>query len=368
VGASEKSPVDVTRLTEDAVGVRSVGSGLGALLRWIRPTFEHAAGARPVLDIGYFANVVPVSETLGVAISTDGVGTKLLVAQAAGRYDSVGVDCVAMNVNDVLCVGARPIALVDYVAVEAADPELLGPLGQGIALGCEQAGVSCPGGELAQVREMIRGVRPGRGFDLVGTAIGTVELDRVLAGDRVVPGDVLLGLESTGLHSNGYTLARRALLEQGGLALTDRVPELGCSLADELLRPTRIYVKPVLAVLDAGLPVHALAHVTGDGLFNLVRTSRPVGFDVEHWPEPPAIFGLVQRLGGIADEEMFRAFNMGIGFCLVVPPDVVDRASAVLDSHGLAVHVLGRATDDAERTITLRPRKLLGRGGRFARS
>jgi phosphoribosylformylglycinamidine cyclo-ligase len=144
-------------LTEDAVGVRSVGSGLAALLRWIRPTFDLAPGARPVLDIGYFANVVPVSDTLGIAISTDGVGTKLLVAEAAGKFDSVGIDCVAMNVNDVLCVGARPVALVDYIAVEEADPELLGPLGQGIALGCEQAGVSCPGGELAQVREMIRG-------------------------------------------------------------------------------------------------------------------------------------------------------------------------------------------------------------------
>jgi phosphoribosylformylglycinamidine cyclo-ligase len=352
-------------LTEDAVGVRSVGSGLGALLRWIRPTFDYAPGARPVLDIGYFANVVPVAANLGIAISTDGVGTKLLVAQAAGRYDSVGVDCVAMNVNDVLCVGARPVALVDYVDVEAADAELLGPLGRGIALGCEQAGVTCPGGELAQVREMIRGVRAGRGFDLVGTAIGTVALDRVLTGDAVRPGDILLGLESSGLHSNGFTLARRALLERGGLALDAHVPELGCALAEELLRPTRIYVKPVLAALDAGVPVRALAHVTGDGLFNLVRTARPVGFDIEQWPEPPPIFGLIQRLGGIADEEMFRAFNMGIGFCLVVPPDGAERATAVLETHGLAVRVLGRATDDVERTITLRPRKLLGRGGRF---
>jgi phosphoribosylformylglycinamidine cyclo-ligase len=357
----------VTSLTEDAVGVRSVGGGLGALLRWIRPTFELAVGARPVLDIGYFANVVPVSDTLGVAISTDGVGTKLLVAQAAGRYDSVGVDCVAMNVNDVLCVGARPIALVDYIAVEEADPDLLGPLGQGIARGCELAGVSCPGGELAQVREMIRGVRPGRAFDLVGTAIGTVELGRVLTGSDVRAGDLLLGLESAGLHSNGFTLARRALLEQGGLALDARVAELGGTLADELLRPTRIYVKPILAVLDAGVTVHALAHITGDGLFNLVRTTRPVGFDVEHWPEPPPIFGLIQRLGGIADEEMFRAFNMGIGFCLVVPPECADRASALLAEHGLTVHALGRATDDPERTITLRPRTLRGRDGRFAR-
>jgi phosphoribosylformylglycinamidine cyclo-ligase len=357
----------VPPLTEDGVGVRPAGSGLGALLRWIRPTFNHPGAPRPALDIGYFANVIPVAPNLGIAISTDGVGTKLLVAQAAGRYDSVGIDCVAMNVNDVLCVGARPIALVDYIAVEEAAAELLGPLGQGIARGCELAGVSCPGGELAQVREMIRGVRPGRAFDLVGTAIGTIALDRVVAGDAVQAGDVLLGLESSGLHSNGFTLARRALLERGGLALDSYVPELGGTLADELLRPTQIYVRPVLDVLDAGLPVHALAHITGDGMFNLVRTTRPVGFDVERWPELPPIFDLVQRLGGVADEEMFRAFNMGVGFCLVVGPDGADRVRRLLEEHGLAVHALGRATDDPERTITIRSRGLIGRNGRFAR-
>src|SRR5262249_7348707 len=167
---------------------------------------------------------------LGIAISTDGVGTKLLVAESVGRYDTVGIDCVAMNVNDVLCVGARPIALVDYVAVVEASAELLGPLGEGIARGCELAGVSCPGGELAQVRELIRGVGPGTGFDLVGTAIGTVQLDRILTGSSISAGDVVLGLESSGLHSNGFTLARRALLEVGKLRLEDHVAELGGSL------------------------------------------------------------------------------------------------------------------------------------------
>src|SRR5437762_2462388 len=240
--------------------------GLEALLRWVRPTFAYAENARPTLEIGYFANVVPVAPNLGVAISTDGVGTKLLVAQAAGRFDTVGIDCVAMNVNDVLCVGARPLALVDYVALD------------------------------------------------------------------------------------------------------DHVPELGCALADELLRPTRIYVRPVLPLLAAGLPIRALAHLTGDGLFNLARTVRAVGFDVERWPEVPPIFGLVQRLGGIADEEMYRAFNMGVGFALVVAPEGVDRVSAALAEAGLRAHVLGRAVDDPERSIHLRLRRLVGRGGRFTRA
>jgi phosphoribosylformylglycinamidine cyclo-ligase len=355
-------------LSEDAVGVRPVGTGLGALLRFIRPTFGYAGEAcRPVLDIGYFANVVPVAENLGIAISTDGVGTKLLVAQAAGRYDTVGIDCVAMNVNDVLCVGARPVALVDYLAVEEADAAVLGPLGEGIARGCELAGVSCPGGELAQVREMIRGEPGGRGFDLVATAIGTVTLDRVLDGTAVRAGDVLLGVESSGLHSNGYTLARRALLDRGGLRLDAHVAELGCTLADELLRPTRVYVRPVLSVLDAGVPVRALAHITGDGLFNLVRTPQPVGFEVDMWPEPPPIFALVQRLGDVPREEMFRAFNMGIGFCLIVAREGADRARELLTAQGLAVHVLGRTTAAADRTISLHPFGLVGRAGRFTR-
>jgi len=355
-------------LTEREAGVAAVGGSLAALLRWVRPTFDHAPAARPALDIGYFANVVPVAPNLGVAISTDGVGTKLLVAQAVGRLDTVGIDCVAMNVNDVLCVGARPIALVDYVAVEEATPALLDALGAGLARGCELAGVSCPGGEVAQVREMLRGARPGSAVDLVGTAIGTVALDRVLAGQDVRAGDVLLGLESAGLHSNGYTLARRALLDRGRLALDAHLPELGCTLAEELLRPTRIYVKPVLDVLDAGLRVRALAHITGDGLFNLVRTVRAVGFDIERWPERRPIFDLLQRLGGIPDEEMYRAFNMGVGFALVVAPEDADAVRRRLEALGERVHVLGRATEDPTRTIQFRPQGLVGRDGGFRRA
>jgi phosphoribosylformylglycinamidine cyclo-ligase len=358
----------VSGLNERTAGVAPAGPALGALLAWVRTTFDHAPGARPALDVGYFANVVPVAPNLGIAISTDGVGTKLLVAQSAGRFDTVGIDCVAMNVNDILCVGARPVALVDYVAVEVLDGEVLDAFGRGLAQGCELAGVSCPGGELAQVREMVRGSRPGSAIDVVGTAIGTVALDRVLSGHEARAGDVLLGLESSGLHSNGYTLARLTLLEHGGLRLDERVNELGCTLADELLKPTRIYVRPVLAALETGLPVKALAHITGDGLFNLVRTTAAVGFDIEHWPEPPPIFTMLQRIGRIPDEEMFRVFNMGIGFTLLVAPEGVDAVRAELERAALRVHVLGTATADRERTIHFRPRRLVGRDGRFARA
>jgi len=158
------------------------------------------------------------------------------------------------------------------------------------------------------------------------------------------------------------------LLDRGGLALDAHVGDLGCTLAEELLRPTRIYVKPVLELLDQGLAVRALAHITGDGLFNLVRTRKPVGFDIDYWPEPPPIFQLVQRVGSVPDEEMFRAFNMGIGFALVVAPEAVDRVRSSLARADLKAHVLGRATDDPARTVRFTPRSLVGRDGSFVRA
>src|SRR5215470_7977535 len=168
-------------LTEHDVGVRSVGSGLGALLRWIRPTFGNAPDVRPVLDIGFFANVVPVAPNLGIAISTDGVGTKLLVAESVGRYDTVGIDCVAMNVNDVLCVGAKPISMVDYIAISEMDPDVLGQIAKGLHDGARLARINIPGGEIAEIRELLREDSNHRySFDLVGTCIGTVRLQHLI--------------------------------------------------------------------------------------------------------------------------------------------------------------------------------------------
>ncbi len=357
---TEKREQDVLSPVDEARGLEPV-------LRWLERTRGLHPGAEPVLANGYFANVVPVSPTQGVAISTDGVGTKLLVAQAVGRYDTVGIDCVAMNVNDVVCVGATPISLVDYIAVEEPSRDLLEPLARGLHRGCELAGVNIPGGETASVREMLRGARPGRAFDLVGTCIGTVALDRVIAGGRVGEGDVLLGLESNGVHSNGFTRARRALLGEGGLRYEDHVPELGTTLADELLRPTRIYVRDVLALLGSGVDVRALAHMTGGGLWNLVRTEAPVSFRIERWPEPPPIFHLIQRRGRVPDEEAFSVFNMGIGFCVVVPERDVDRAASILRGAEATVHVLGTVLGDPSRRIDFPARRLGGQGGTFRR-
>src|SRR5579884_1391754 len=180
---------------------------MGNLTYWVTRTFEFQPNTVK-LPLGYFANVIDIGNGLGLALSTDGVGTKILVAQMMNKYDTVGIDCVAMNVNDVLCVGAKPIALLDYVAVEAPRDDLMGALIKGLYDGAEQARVTIPGGEIAQVREMIRGVRDKYAFDLVGTCAGTVRLDKILYGEQTRPGDLIVGLRSTGVHSNGLSLAR----------------------------------------------------------------------------------------------------------------------------------------------------------------
>jgi phosphoribosylformylglycinamidine cyclo-ligase len=337
---------------------------MATLLRYVNGTFALRPGVgRPLLPIGYFANVLDLGRGQGLAISTDGVGTKLLVAQLLGKYDTVGIDCVAMNVNDVLCVGAEPISLVDYVAVQALKPELIGELAKGLAEGARQARVAIPGGEIAQVREMIKGDND-EGFDLVATCVGVVPTDRIVVGKDVAPGDVVIGLRSSGIHSNGLTLARRALLQQAGLSLHDRPAPLERSVGEELLVPTRIYVAPVLAMVEQ-LRVKALAHITSDGLLNLLRVDSNVGFDLDFLPEPPPIFRLIQHLGAVPDGEMYAVFNMGVGFCVVVPESDADRAIAIAAEHGIPADVLGRAVAEPERTVRLRPVGLVGAGSAF---
>jgi phosphoribosylformylglycinamidine cyclo-ligase len=347
------------------VDTAAAGSALAGLLRWVNATVDLRPGSVQ-LPNGYFANVVALGANLGLAISTDGVGTKLVVAQQLGKYDTVGIDCVAMNVNDVLCVGAEPLALVDYVAVARAEPAVLEALGRGLHEGARQARVTIPGGELAQVPELIRGHGDGGGVDLVGTAVGTVALDRVLVGQAIADGDVVVALASSGIHSNGLTLARRVLVGDNPRRLAERPPELGRTLGEELLEPTRIYVQPVLAMLAAGLPVRALAHITGDGLFNLSRVAASVGFVLDRVPDPaPPIFGLIQARGQIASAEMYRVFNMGIGFCIVVAPDGVDAVLAIAAEHGVPAWPLGYARADGRRRLELPAVGLVGERGVF---
>jgi phosphoribosylformylglycinamidine cyclo-ligase len=324
--------------------------GVGALVGVLR-TIELGRPSRSVLGSGHYASVLKVADDLGIAISTDGVGSKLVVAEQADRLETVGIDCVAMNVNDVICVGAEPIALVDYLAVEEVDAGRLARIARGLKAGAEAAGCEVPGGELAVLPELIRGHPSPHGFDLCATCIGTVKLDDIVTGDRIAPGDALIGIPSSGLHSNGYTLARRALQDDGGLTLDDKPAELGgASVADALLEPTVIYVRAVLDLLRCGVPVHGLAHITGGGLTNLLRLGG--GFAVEDPLPVPAVFDLVARLGNVSAAEMWEVFNMGCGMVAVVPEAQADEAAALLAGHHEGARRIGTATDHAG-TVTL---------------
>jgi phosphoribosylformylglycinamidine cyclo-ligase len=324
----------------------------------LRPTEVFLPMGKVLLGIGYFAAVVQVSDELALAVATDGVGTKLLIAQLLDRYETVGIDCVAMNANDVLCVGATPAIFVDYLAVEQVNPEVVGQIATGLAEGAKQAGVAIVGGEFAQVREMVRGVAEGKGFDLVGTCIGFVHPQRLIVGADLRVGDVVIGLASNGIHSNGLTLARRVLFDHARLAPTTFVDELGTTVGEELLKPTRIYVRPILT-LSQRMPVKALVHITGGGVRNLLRVQTPCTFVLDAMPEPPPIFSLLQRLGDIADAEMFTTFNMGIGFCVVVPSDHADKALQILREAGERAQVIGQVAALGERQVRLPQRRLV---------
>jgi phosphoribosylformylglycinamidine cyclo-ligase len=314
--------------------------------------------SRSRLGAGHYAAVLEIAPGLGLALSTDGVGSKVIVAEQAGRFDTVGIDCIAMNVNDVVCVGAEPIAVLDYLAVERAEPEMLRAIAVGLKAGAEVAGVEIPGGELAQLPELIRGHPSPRGFDLNGACVGLVALDALVTGAAAGPGDALIGLPSSGVHSNGLTLARRALLVDGGLALDDRPPELaGASVADALLEPTVIYVRAVLDMLRSDVPVHGLAHITGDGLRNLLRLEADVGYEIDDPLPVPPVLGLIARAGGIAPAEMHEVFNMGCGFVCVVPAERAADAAALLARRHQGTRRIGRVSDAAG-TVTVPPRGL----------
>jgi phosphoribosylformylglycinamidine cyclo-ligase len=274
---------------------------------------------------------------------TDGVGSKLLVAIQAGRYDTIGIDLVAMSVNDLLCCGAEPLFFLDYVAVHKLQPEFVAQLVAGVATGCEQAGCALLGGETAEMPDLYR----PRHFDLAGFAVGVVERQRMIARELVSPGDQLIGLPSSGLHSNGFALARKVLLKRAYLPLDEPVRALGEPLADTLLRPTRIYVRPVLRVLRhyrQQMMITGLAHITGGGLPANIPRMLPDGCEAVlrrgAWPVPP-IFGLLEHLG-VTEAEMYRVFNMGIGFVLAVHPRSVRVVMQMLQRAGEQPLVIGR--------------------------
>lgn len=277
---------------------------------------------------------------------TDGVGTKIKVAAAAGVYNTVGIDLVGMSVNDCLCLGAKPLFFLDYLAIPQDDPELIRQVVAGVCQGCSESGAALLGGETAVMPDLYS----AGDFDLAGFCVGVVERRELVDGKRIRPGDVVLGLDSSGFHSNGYSLVRKVVFEHAGLQMNDHVAELGKTVADALLTPTRIYVRPVLESLrhlQGKRAVHGMAHITGGGLADNIERLLPencrVRLDRKSW-QVPALFEWLQRLGNIDREEMFRVFNMGIGFTILVRPQAVDGIRRRLERHGVPARIIGEVT------------------------
>jgi phosphoribosylformylglycinamidine cyclo-ligase len=343
-------PPDGERPTYASVGV-DIAAGDSAVQR-IR---DHVAStARPEVlgGIGGFGGCFafdPGRFTQPVLVaSTDGVGTKALVARDAGRFDTIGIDLVAMCVDDLVCVGAEPLFLLDYVVTGKLVPDQMEALVSGVADGCRRAGCALLGGEMA---EHPGAMGPGE-FDLAGFAVGAVERDGMLGVDRVEVGDVLVGLASPGLRSNGYTLARHVLLERAGGALDDRAWDgADHTLADELLRPSVVYAPAVLKAVDSG-GVHAAAHITGGGIIgNLPRVLPPTcdaAVDPTSWT-PPRIFTEIERRGDVDPAEMARVFNLGVGMVLVVGPGDVEGVLRALDEADQEANPVGRITNGSGR-------------------
>lgn len=316
----------------------------------MRDAVARTAGPEVIGGIGGFAGLFDASRLTGyrrplLATSTDGVGTKVVIAQRLGQYDTVGVDLVAMVVDDLVTCGAEPLFMTDYVVFGSLRPERAAAVVAGVARGCEQAGCALLGGETAE--------HPGHlgpdDFDLAGAATGVVEADALLGAGRVRPGDVVLALASSGLHANGYSLARQ-VIAAAGLALDAELPELGRALGAELLTPTRIYARDCLA-LATDCDVHAFAHVTGGGIAANLARVLPAGagavVDRAAW-RPPPIFGLLAAHGGIGSDEMERVFNMGIGMTAIVNAADADRALRMLTARGVPAWAVGEVTQGTE--------------------
>jgi phosphoribosylformylglycinamidine cyclo-ligase len=324
---------EASAYARSGVSQAAAGDAVAALVKSLQ-RIDTGKPSRLVPLPGHYASVLRLDDRMGLALSTDTVGTKMVVAERVGRYDTIGIDCVAMNVNDVICVGAEPIAMLDFILTERADPEITGQLGIGLARGAELAGVEIPGGEIAQVGDIVTG------HELGGSCVGLVHLDALVTGADVRPGDPVIGLPSSGLHSNGYTLARRALAD---VPLDDQ--RLGRPLGDVLLEPTQIYVRAILELLRSEVDVRGLAHITGEGFDNLRRLEADVGYEIDDPLPVPPIFDLIQELGEISDREMREVFNMGCGFCCVVAGQDEGRALELLRGRYSGAKRVGRATD-----------------------
>lgn len=315
--------------TENEV-IEAVVSGIKETL-----SFRRGKVGESLTGIGHFSGIIKLDEKRALALASDGVGTKILVANMLSKYDTIGIDLIAMNANDIICSGAEPITMMDYIAVEKHDPAVTREIAKGLTAGAEMAGISISGGELATLPEVINDI------DLAGFMVGIVDIDKIITGKAIGPGDAVVALESSGIHSNGLTLARKALFEKHApdeLIFGER------SVAQELLVPTKIYVKEVLEIIG-NVKVKGLANITGGGLGNLTRLTE-LGFYIDKLPEPPDVFKEIQKAGNVKEKEMYRTFNMGVGFCVIVDEKDVDTVIEICKKHNTKAFKIGEVVKE----------------------
>lgn len=338
-------------LTYAAAGV-DVAAGEEAV-RLIKDDVESTRIPGVMGGIGGFAGLyeMPTDMKQPVLVTgTDGVGSKLLIAQEVGKLNTVGIDLVAMCVNDVLTVGASPILFLDYFATARLEPAELAEVVKGIARGCREAGCALVGGETAEMP----GMYAPKHFDLAGFCVGLAEKDNLIDGSAMQEGDIVIGLASSGLHSNGYSLVRR-VLDQNQCGMTDKFPHFGETISQTLLLPTRIYVDAVWSVIGKGVPIHGMAHVTGGGIVGNLSRVVPKGLSArlhfENW-KIPKVFQAIRFLGEIDESEMFRTFNMGVGYVMVVPFESAEYAAKLIQRAGEECMYLGSIVR-GEQPVTL---------------
>lgn len=331
------------RMTYAKAGVdaRHIHETHNLLARRLESTFRTRKGkvGWPIFPIGHYAGLVDLGQGRVLSLHTDSVGTKALIAQMMRKYDTIGIDCLAMCANDLICTGAEPISFLDYMAMSRPNRAIVDEVAIGLVKGAKEAGMAIVGGETAIVPELLAG---DGGFDLVGFAAGFCRKKDLILGDRVREGDVLVGAASSGIHSNGLSLARKVLLKKYNLKETP--PGLERSLGGELLEPTRIYVKPVREIIDER-EIHGLAHITGGGAF--LKLERVVGqtncgAELDSLPEPIGIFQLIKRRGRVSDSEMYRTFNMGVGLIVVCPESQANQVIRTFKKHRMDAMRIGR--------------------------
>ncbi len=332
---------------EAGVDEEKVSEGLQVLAKYVRKSFE---GLEVTQDFGHYANTVVVNDDVAIALSTDGVGSKVIVAEMANRFDTIGQDCVAMNVNDLICIGATPVGFVDYLASAKPLPtEVLEQIGQSLLTACKESKIPILGGETAILPDIIRG-HGDVGLDLAGTAVGIAHPSELIDGHRIKPGDSIIGIASNGLHSNGFTLARKVILSNHAL---DEMLPWGVTVAEEMLKPTRIYVPHFLALRNGGIDVHGIAHITGSGFRKILRL-RQANFKIIDLPDIPPIFRLLQEEGEISWEEMFTTFNMGIGLVVIVPEEQAADALRIIRAIDEA-YLIGVVEESDTGKVTVQP-------------